>query len=237
MTSRHLSRRPVLPVLAALLVGATTAATATLLANPTDALTGAGADVSASSFTQVPWPGRAVRPAGPRPAATAPNTKTQEPAPTTTAPTTTPPAPTTTTTPPPTAAEPPPPSPPAPPAAAIDRVVELVNLARVENGCDPVRVDADLTEAATAHSEDMSRRDYFSHTTPEGVTFDKRILEAGYSTPGAENIARGQETADEVMDAWMKSKGHKANILNCELTTIGVGLDTDGFYWVQDFGY
>ncbi|MFL6141931.1 MAG: CAP domain-containing protein [Labedaea sp.] len=116
-------------------------------------------------------------------------------------------------------------------------MVALVNAARVENGCLALKVDAMLTAAAVAHSADMAARDYFSHTTPEGVTFDKRILEAGYPTPGAENIAQGQDSAEEVMDAWMKSKGHRANILNCQLTTIGVGLDTNGWYWSQDFGY
>ena len=71
----------------------------------------------------------------------------------------------------------------------------------------------------------MAARDYFSHTTPEGVTFDQRIKNAGYP-PGAENIARGQRTAESVMSSWMGSEGHRRNIENCRLTTIGVGLNT-----------
>lgn len=240
VTSRHSSRRPVLPVLAALLVGASTAGAATVLAKPTDALAGSGID-TAASYTQVQWPGGAAgrpaprakpTPVPTRPADTAPPTssttvETSTPAPTTT---TTRPDPTTTT-------NPPLPDPPALPAAPVERVVALVNQARVENGCDAVSIDPRLNDAARAHAEDMSGRDYFSHTSPEGVTFDKRITGSGYPTPGAENIARGQQSPEAVMDAWMKSKGHKANILNCQLTTIGIGLDPDGFYWVQDFGF
>jgi uncharacterized protein YkwD len=116
-------------------------------------------------------------------------------------------------------------------------VVALANEARAEAGCAALKVDDKLTAAATEHSTDMSARDYFSHTTPEGVPFDQRIENAGYAMPGAENIARGQDSAESVMDAWMKSKGHRANILNCQLTTIGVGLATTGWYWTQDFGY
>jgi uncharacterized protein YkwD len=242
VTSRHLSRRPVVPVLAALLVGATTAATATVMAGPTDALTGERADVAASSFTQVQWPGGGARPTQTRPAAPAPTPTRSDPAPTTTteppSPPPAPPPPTTTQPPAPTV-EPPPPLPPVEPPAApvVEAVVALVNTARTAEGCDPLRVDNRLTTAAQLHSEDMSRRNYFSHTTPEGLTFDKRIEEAGYPRPGAENLARGQQTPEDVMEGWMNSDGHRRNILNCELKTIGVGLEVDGFYWTQDFGF
>lgn len=116
------------------------------------------------------------------------------------------------------------------------RVVELVNEARAGAGCDPLTSDERLTTAANGHSDDMSARDYFSHTTPEGVTFDQRIKNAGHPSPGAENIAAGQGDAEQVMDAWMKSPGHKRNILDCSLKSIGVGVQTDGWYWTQDFG-
>jgi uncharacterized protein YkwD len=160
----------------------------------------------------------------------------------------TPPPPRTSTPPPSTTPSQPPPSEPAPPSAPPstpepppsaqpERVVELVNQARVEKGCAALLINEDITAAAVKHSSDMSDRNYFSHTTPEGVTFDERIKDAGYPLPGAENIARGQRSAAQVMDAWMNSAGHKANILNCDLKTIGVGLDIDGFYWTQDFGY
>ena len=136
-------------------------------------------------------------------------------------------------------ADPPPQAPmtPAPDTSQQGQVVTLVNSARQEAGCGPLAVDVELTAAAQNHSADMSNRDYFSHTTPEGVTFDQRIRNAGYSKPGAENIAKGARNAEDVMRMWMESSGHRANILNCDLNTIGVGLARDGFYWTQDFGY
>ncbi|MGW5715911.1 CAP domain-containing protein [Amycolatopsis sp. NPDC003865] len=151
------------------------------------------------------------------------------------------PAPTeTTTTPPTTSAAAPPPTTKAvarvaPSTAA--QVVSLVNDERAQAGCKPLTEESHLTKAAQDYSDDMSARDFFSHTNPEGVTFDQRIKIAGYSKPGAENIAKGQTSPAQVMDAWMNSEGHRANILNCSLTKIGVGFTKAGNYWVQDFGY
>jgi len=147
--------------------------------------------------------------------------------------------------PPPSSAPAPPPSSPSQPtstpdgpqSSVEDQVVDIVNTHRAEAGCEPLRVDARLAQAAADHSGDMAERDYFDHTTPEGVTFAERIVTAGFETPGAENIARGQQTATEVMQSWMDSDGHRANILNCKLAAIGIGLETDGMYWTQDFGY
>ena len=150
-------------------------------------------------------------------------------APTTTVPSTT--QPTTTTRPTSTSA-----GPAATVAAQRQRVVDLVNAERAGAGCRPLAVDQRLVAAAQAHSTDMASNDYFSHTSLDGRTFADRILAAGYPRPAAENIAKGQRSADEVMRAWMRSKGHRANILDCGLTTIGVGLDTRGWYWTQDFG-
>jgi uncharacterized protein YkwD len=121
--------------------------------------------------------------------------------------------------------------------ASEDEVVDLVNAERAKAGCDPLRVDPKLAQAAQDHSSDMAERDYFDHTTPEGLTFADRIVNSGYPTPGAENIAVGQKDAPEVMAGWMDSDGHRANILNCDLNNIGVGLDENGMYWTQDFGY
>jgi uncharacterized protein YkwD len=117
-------------------------------------------------------------------------------------------------------------------------VVTLVNQYRDQfAGCDPLSVDNRLTTAAQGHSTDMANRNYFSHNTPEGVTFDQRIRTAGYSRPGAENIAKGQTSAEKVMQSWMTSQGHRDNILNCRYKTIGVAVDTNGWYWTQDFGF
>lgn len=117
------------------------------------------------------------------------------------------------------------------------QVVALVNEARDLAGCKPLKVDDRVVEAAQGHSTDMSERDYFSHTTPEGVGFADRMRAAGYPSPGGENIAMGQRTPEQVMRAWMNSDGHRRNILNCGFTTIGVGLDTRGWYWTQNFGW
>jgi uncharacterized protein YkwD len=118
-----------------------------------------------------------------------------------------------------------------------DQVVTLVNQERATAGCGPLAAESHLATAAQDFSEDMSARHYFSHVTPEGVTFDKRIIAAGYPKPGAENIAMGSTTAAQTMTLWMNSPGHRANILNCKLNKIGVGVATAGFYWTQDFGF
>jgi uncharacterized protein YkwD len=229
------ARRPVLPALTAVLAGALVAGGATLF-------TGAAAESGGEQ------PQLSVGLTGQRPDASGRLTQPSTSATTTT---TTAAAPTTTTTTPPTSAPPetttPPPAPPvtteppvttqAPNTSAQDQVVALTNVQRQQNGCGPLSVDASITAAAQGHAKDMADRDYFEHTTPEGVTFDQRIRSAGYSSPGAENIAMGARTAAQVVDLWMKSPGHRANILNCDLDVIGVGLDTDGFYWVQDFGF
>ncbi|WP_370932996.1 CAP domain-containing protein [Amycolatopsis sp. cg13] len=117
------------------------------------------------------------------------------------------------------------------------QVISLVNDERSKAGCDPVTEESHLDKAAQGHSDDMSNRDYFSHDTPEGESFADRITAAGYSKPGAENIAKGATSADQVMQMWMNSSGHRKNILNCSLTKLGVGVATDGWYWTQDFGY
>ncbi|GAB3690437.1 CAP domain-containing protein [Saccharopolyspora tripterygii] len=117
-----------------------------------------------------------------------------------------------------------------------DEVVSLVNEARAEAGCAPLTVDDRLTKAATEHSADMATRGYFSHTTPDGRTFGDRLRDAGYPSPGAENIARGHTSADQVVGDWMKSRGHRKNIVDCSLRTIGVGVEYNGLYWTQDFG-
>jgi uncharacterized protein YkwD len=124
-----------------------------------------------------------------------------------------------------------------PPPTRQDQVFALVNQARAEHGCRALTGDPRLTRAAQDHSDDMSAHHYFAHTTPSGVTFDERERAAGYPTPGGENIAEGQTSAQQVMTDWLNSPGHRANILNCAFTAIGIGVDTDGWYWTQDFGY
>ncbi|MDQ3576223.1 MAG: CAP domain-containing protein [Actinomycetota bacterium] len=129
----------------------------------------------------------------------------------------------------------------APPKAdrsgsASQDVLTITNNERGKAGCPALTLDDRLTKAATDHSVDMARNNYFSHTSQDGRTFVERAKAAGYPNPGAENIAKGQSTPEAVMDAWMKSAGHRENILNCGLKTMGLGLATDGYYWTQLFG-
>ncbi|WP_418955705.1 sigma-70 family RNA polymerase sigma factor [Streptomyces tritici] len=122
--------------------------------------------------------------------------------------------------------------------SAAQQVVALVNSERAKAGCGPVTGHSLLDKAAQGHSEDMAARDFFDHTNPDGDGPGERITAAGYqwSTYG-ENIAKGQRTPAAVMDAWMNSPGHRANILNCSFKEIGIGIhDAGGPYWTQVFG-
>jgi hypothetical protein len=97
-----------------------------------------------------------------------------------------------------------------------------------------------LAQAAIGHSDDMAKRHYFSHPTPEGVTFVMRTEAAGFTTyPVGENIAAGFDSPLAVTLAWMCSKGHRFNILECKYDVQGMGYAFDpinGFYYTQDFG-
>ncbi|WP_431951454.1 CAP domain-containing protein [Actinacidiphila sp. bgisy167] len=121
----------------------------------------------------------------------------------------------------------------------VAQIVRLVNDARASAGCRPVTLEERLTEAAQDYTDVMARSGVLSHTGPDGSTMAGRVEAAGYrwSTLG-ENIAVGQRTAADVMDAWMHSEGHRANILNCAFEQIGVGVNTTsgGPWWTQDFG-
>ncbi|MGW2781542.1 sigma-70 family RNA polymerase sigma factor [Streptomyces populi] len=125
------------------------------------------------------------------------------------------------------------------PTTTVAQVVALVNKERAAAGCGPVTEDPQLEDAAQAHSADMAARDFFEHTNPDGADPGERITAAGYrwSTYG-ENIAMGQQTPAAVMDSWMNSPGHRANILNCSFRNIGVGVHkgSGGPWWTQDFG-
>ncbi|WP_033217174.1 sigma-70 family RNA polymerase sigma factor [Kitasatospora phosalacinea] len=124
-------------------------------------------------------------------------------------------------------------------ADQAQQVLELVNAERAKAGCGPVTADAKLATAALRHSEDMAARNFFDHTNPDGAGPQQRIDAVGYAWSGwGENIARGQKDAAAVMDSWMNSPGHRANILNCKFTELGVGvhLGAGGPWWTQDFG-
>jgi uncharacterized protein YkwD len=134
---------------------------------------------------------------------------------------------------------PPPPQAQTAPSDTVAQVVALVNKERAAAGCGPLTEDPQLEKAAQNHSDDMAARDFFDHTNPDGADPGQRITAAGYrwSTYG-ENIAKGQQTPESVMDSWMNSPGHRANILNCSFKDIGVGVHrgAGGPWWTQDFG-
>ena len=115
-------------------------------------------------------------------------------------------------------------------------VVRLVNEIRKERGLSELVHDWELSRVARYKSQDMRERGYFSHTSPTyGSPFDMmRSFGISYRTAG-ENIAKGYKSPEAVVDGWMSSSGHRANILNSSFTHIGVGYVTDGSYWTQMF--
>ncbi|WP_419998216.1 CAP domain-containing protein [Streptomyces boninensis] len=123
--------------------------------------------------------------------------------------------------------------------AAEQQVLTLVNQERAKAGCQPLKADPALASLAGDFSEDMANRDFFDHTDPDGDDPWDRAQSAGVDNLGGENIARGQANAQSVMDSWMESEGHKANILNCDFKTLGVGayFADGGPWWTQSFGY
>jgi uncharacterized protein YkwD len=122
---------------------------------------------------------------------------------------------------------------------AARAVLDLVNKERAKAGCGALRIDGALTRLALGHSENMDRRDFFDHTDPAGQSPWDRAKAAGVGNLSAENIARGQADAASVMQSWMDSPGHRANILNCDYKTLGVGVrfGAGGPWWTQNFGW
>jgi uncharacterized protein YkwD len=126
---------------------------------------------------------------------------------------------------------------PSAPSGVQGQLLRLVNEARDSAGCDPVTLDSRLTRAAQLHAEDMEENNYFSHSSQDGRTFVDRVKDQGYSSPSAENIAQGQQNANQVFNAWMDSSGHRDNIESCSTRTMGIGYTEAEHYWVQDFGF
>ncbi len=120
------------------------------------------------------------------------------------------------------------------PSTFENQVATLVNQERAKHGLKPLQHRADVKNVAQKKAEDLINSNYFSHTSPNyGSPFQMlKTFGINYQSAG-ENIAKGQKTPQEVMNAWMNSPGHRANILKPEYDTIGVG-----FYhgaWVQMF--
>ena len=124
-----------------------------------------------------------------------------------------------------------------PTAVAYEQeVIRLVNGLRQENGLKPLSYDWELSRVARYKSQDMKDNRYFSHTSPVYGTPFQMIKSFGISYRSAgENIARGYATPQAVVNGWMNSSGHRANILNPDYTHIGVGYVSGGSYWTQMF--
>lgn len=115
----------------------------------------------------------------------------------------------------------------------LTKVIQLVNQERAKVKLDPLKVDTQLASAAQQHSKNMANKDFFSHTGKDGSSPFTRIEQTGYlfSTAG-ENIAAGYTTPETVVQGWMRSSGHRANILNPNFTEIGIGYE----YLANDTG-
>ena len=121
-------------------------------------------------------------------------------------------------------------------ASYESEVIRLVNEVRRKNGLHPLSANWELSRVARYKSQDMRDRGYFSHTSPTYGSPFQMITAFGlsYRTAG-ENIARGYASPQAVVDGWMNSSGHRANILNASYTQIGVGYVAKGNYWTQLF--
>ena len=121
-------------------------------------------------------------------------------------------------------------------SAMEQEVVALVNAERAKYGLAALTLSTELSDGARLKSQNMAEQNYFSHTSPTyGSPFEMmKTLGISYRSAG-ENIAKGYSTAVSVMEGWMNSEGHRANILNSSYTEIGVGYVADGNYWTQWF--
>lgn len=120
-----------------------------------------------------------------------------------------------------------------------EQVVALVNAERAKAGLNALTLDTEIASAALVRAKEIETS--FSHTRPDGRNFSSVLTDAGITFNGSgENIAWGQRSPEEVMNGWMNSEGHRANILNPKFTKIGVGhyQNVSGRnYWTQLFTY
>ena len=125
---------------------------------------------------------------------------------------------------------------PVPPLAELEIHLAAVNAERHKAGRAPLALSPELGRVAQAHACDMAQRGYFSHTSQDGRSMPDRTNRAGLPRLCAmgENIARGQRDVPSVMDGWMRSTGHRRNILDRNFTLVGFGRAT-GPNWVQVF--
>ncbi|MDD4779273.1 MAG: CAP domain-containing protein [Tissierellia bacterium] len=119
------------------------------------------------------------------------------------------------------------------------KVVQLVNIEREKNGLQPLSLDSAISNVARTKSKDMADNNYFAHQSPTYGSAGDMLKQFGINwIAWGENIASGQDTPEEVVNAWMNSEGHRANILSSNFTKIGVGYVTNSNgtpYWTQMF--
>lgn len=121
-------------------------------------------------------------------------------------------------------------------------LLRLTNIERTKQGLATLQLSPQLIQAAQHHAEDMAINNYFSHNALDGSSVGDRVERTGYQYMAvAENIGSGVQTPEQVVQKWMNSPIHRANILNPRLTEIGFGYATNPNshykrYWVQVFG-
>ena len=120
----------------------------------------------------------------------------------------------------------------------IQEVLDIVNSERARVGLQPLRLHSQLIAAAQAHSDDMARHNFLSHTGSDGSSPFDRMRRYGYNFRWAgENVASGYSSPQDVMRGWMNSSGHRANILNPNFRDLGIGYaQGNSPYWTQKFG-
>jgi len=113
----------------------------------------------------------------------------------------------------------------AQPLDGAERVLQLVNAERAAHGCGPLRIDDKLTKAAERESRHMATQHFFSHTEPDGTTPGMRVKDTGYVYQMVgENIVADTDDADDAVEAWMNSPGHRDNILTCAFKETGIAV-------------
>ncbi|CAH0480951.1 unnamed protein product [Peronospora belbahrii] len=121
-------------------------------------------------------------------------------------------------------------------------MLDAVNIERVKAGLSALCTNSKLADAAMGHSEDMAVNDHMTHAGSDGSTLSQRVTATGYEWDAiAENVAVGQKNVVSVVESWMNSDGHRANILASEYTMLGAayvyrGDTTNKHYWTQVFG-
>ncbi len=121
------------------------------------------------------------------------------------------------------------------PADIITQLLDAHNRHRAQHRIPALTINVKLTAAAQKHAQWMFNNRNMSHTGANGSSFADRIRAEGYNfRTGGENIAAGYKSVEAVMDGWMKSQGHRANILNHNYKEVGLGVVNN--YWCADFG-